>query len=424
MTQASEQIARQFANANYNKRIWGDIFFNVKAFGAVGDGITDDTQAIQSAIDAAYSNGSGTVGFPPGTYLCGDLTMRDKVSLYAFPSPFHYLSQIGYVTLKAKPGATYILNVAGVKGFGVHGILFNGSDRTSNGISSGGETGWIQNCKFEMCDTGIGKFNTKYLLTTYIEACMFEHCNKGIENIADSKILESFIYACRVGIALATGANANIISDNKIEWNFEEGVSLYQCLHNIISNNVIDRNGNTGILVYDCDHITISGNMFMRNGATTTNSNRQNHIYILESQNVDFVGNVTKKTTINDDGSGGMAPKKTMRIENSSNIIIIGNDLTGYVDTLLENVNNTKLLVNDNAGTTNSGLFTGNGGASFYSIPHGLTFFPGEVHVLPASADACGDFFVTVDTTNLYVQYKSATPSGSNNVLLRWSADY
>jgi hypothetical protein len=38
---------------------------NVKAFGATGDGVTDDTAAIQSALDNAQS-----VIFPEGTYLC------------------------------------------------------------------------------------------------------------------------------------------------------------------------------------------------------------------------------------------------------------------------------------------------------------------------------------------------------------------
>lgn len=42
---------------------------SVKDFGAVGDGVTDDTAAIQAAITSGYS-----VVFPAGTYLCANLT--------------------------------------------------------------------------------------------------------------------------------------------------------------------------------------------------------------------------------------------------------------------------------------------------------------------------------------------------------------
>lgn len=52
-------------------------YFNVKdtGFGAKGDGVTDDTTAIQAAINAANSASGGTVFFPVGTYLVSGLTL-------------------------------------------------------------------------------------------------------------------------------------------------------------------------------------------------------------------------------------------------------------------------------------------------------------------------------------------------------------
>ena len=42
--------------------------FNVRAYGATGNGTTDDTTAIQAAI-TAIGSGGGTLYFPPGTYI-------------------------------------------------------------------------------------------------------------------------------------------------------------------------------------------------------------------------------------------------------------------------------------------------------------------------------------------------------------------
>lgn len=55
-------------------------FQNVREFGAVGDGVTKDTMAIQAAIDAG-----GTVYFPKGTYLTGTLYLRDNGGLELAP---------------------------------------------------------------------------------------------------------------------------------------------------------------------------------------------------------------------------------------------------------------------------------------------------------------------------------------------------
>lgn len=58
------------------------IGLNVVDYGATGDGVTDDSAAIQAAINATPTNG-GIVRFPPGTYLCGTgLTIpRSRIAL-------------------------------------------------------------------------------------------------------------------------------------------------------------------------------------------------------------------------------------------------------------------------------------------------------------------------------------------------------
>lgn len=47
---------------------WGQEMYDVKAFGAVGDGTTDDSAAIQAAHDAAHASVGGIVFYPQGIY--------------------------------------------------------------------------------------------------------------------------------------------------------------------------------------------------------------------------------------------------------------------------------------------------------------------------------------------------------------------
>src|SRR5690242_7957895 len=54
--------------------------YNVKAYGALGNGITDDTASIQAAINAAEAT-LGTVTIPTGTYHFTGLTIPAAVSL-------------------------------------------------------------------------------------------------------------------------------------------------------------------------------------------------------------------------------------------------------------------------------------------------------------------------------------------------------
>src|SRR5688500_2449330 len=60
--------------------------FDVRQFGAQGDRSSDDTAAIQSAIDAAAEAGGGGVWFPPGDYHTSTLQLRSYVGLFAHPT--------------------------------------------------------------------------------------------------------------------------------------------------------------------------------------------------------------------------------------------------------------------------------------------------------------------------------------------------
>ena len=55
--------------------------FDVRDFGAVGDGKTKNTLSIQKAIDECSRTGGGVVKFEGGRYLTGMIFLKDSVTL-------------------------------------------------------------------------------------------------------------------------------------------------------------------------------------------------------------------------------------------------------------------------------------------------------------------------------------------------------
>jgi polygalacturonase len=59
-----------------------DEIFNVMDFGAMGNGVELDTEAIQKAIDHCAASNGGTVHFPPGVFLSGTLFLSSYVNIH------------------------------------------------------------------------------------------------------------------------------------------------------------------------------------------------------------------------------------------------------------------------------------------------------------------------------------------------------
>jgi len=58
------------------------VVYNVRDFGAKGDSVAIETDAINKAIDAASANGGGTVWFPAGEYLSFSIHLKSNITLH------------------------------------------------------------------------------------------------------------------------------------------------------------------------------------------------------------------------------------------------------------------------------------------------------------------------------------------------------
>ena len=56
--------------------------FNIKDYGAINDGKTNNTVAIQKAIDACFNNGGGSVYVPAGVFVTGTVNLKSNIDLH------------------------------------------------------------------------------------------------------------------------------------------------------------------------------------------------------------------------------------------------------------------------------------------------------------------------------------------------------
>jgi len=98
---------------------------DVTAFGAKGDGVTDDTAAIQAAITAVcnsypQANGGGSIFFPPGVYVLAQPQLPSTAAIFPLPCPgLHFvggngtLTSTGAAQFNRAPQVRLVVNNAG-----------------------------------------------------------------------------------------------------------------------------------------------------------------------------------------------------------------------------------------------------------------------------------------------------------------------
>ena len=79
---ASRAIADQLPDGTTHDNSRGTKVYNIRDFGAVGDGKTLNTAAVQAAVDACFKDGGGTVLVPAGVFQIGMIELKSNVTLH------------------------------------------------------------------------------------------------------------------------------------------------------------------------------------------------------------------------------------------------------------------------------------------------------------------------------------------------------
>lgn len=272
-------------------------------WGAVGDTSTDDTPA----FEAALATGKPVfVPVPDGQYIVGDLLIPDQTVLYGETGLNVGFSSVTAMTvLRAKSGATTILDISGCRGTHIHDLVVHGVDKSVHGICAVTDDSTnmqIHNVAVLFCDYAVGAESGYYIGGSWIT-----NCNLGISEYGLIRLLDSHINHNKIrtnnqdGIYLPTGMNDCMITGNKIEWNQGYGIHCLNSKQSTITGNLIDRAFKAGVLADSTDGTTITGNVIRRSGKNGTSEQRSQ--ILLKNTNTKLVISGNTGTVGRDDGT-------------------------------------------------------------------------------------------------------------------------
>jgi hypothetical protein len=215
---------------------------NVMDYGAVGNGVANDTAAIQAAIDT----GAKSIYFPQGTYLItttltitgsqrnffGNGALQSSPIIQAATNTFPIFSATG-----ATPQSLLSFSNLNLK-FGTYGFLSNVA--LSSGVGILDRTSFINVTFDQQTVGGIYGGTTQKMIIGQIKNCLFSYCVSGIKSLGgnfsiwsidDSKfegLNDSALYIYNVNDSQYSGSAINI-RGNRFEANNGTTSGYYYC---------------------------------------------------------------------------------------------------------------------------------------------------------------------------------------------------
>ncbi|MBF7142928.1 MULTISPECIES: putative Ig domain-containing protein [Pseudomonas] len=294
------------------------MIFNVKDFGAVGDGVTDDTAAMQAAIDAASAAGGGTVFVPSGTFIVsageepsdGCLMLKSNVHMEG--------EGAGLTTVKVADGSN--TKITGVirsaygeetHDFGLSNLTIDGNRDNTTGKIDGWFNGYIPgkdgqdtnvtlsgveikdcsgygfdpheqtvNMLIENCvshGNGLDGFVADYMIDTkYVNNVAYDNDRHGFNIVTsthDFTMTGNVAYGNGAGGIVVQRGSENIpspynvtIEGGAVYDNGAEGVLVKLSSGVTVTGVDIHDNGSAGVRIYGSSDVTVTGNTLTNNG--------------------------------------------------------------------------------------------------------------------------------------------------------------
>lgn len=271
-------LARAQRIDGFGVRVNGQVgrLYDVRAFGAIGDGVSDDTAAIRRAFQAVMTAKTGTVWFPCGTYyytatmaLYGasdaDADRLNGVTIAGehcaiLKHPDLYFSPWN-TNLATPDGAVFLISHA--DNVLIRGLMFQGFQNNNRGVADS-----------VIHLTGRGRNNTVE------DVVVYDHWRGTPIDYSGSErgiVQNNFIFNSSLGIQQSSVAGSAIVSGNVISGQHtfagNTGAQIYVSgVHSSVIGNYVEVPTSTeyGIQIADAaDYVEVTGNV-VRGIATCT----------------------------------------------------------------------------------------------------------------------------------------------------------
>ena len=443
---------------------------SVLDFGAVGDGVADDTAAIQAAFAAVSAN--DCIYFPPGTYKVSGINATGKaVTFLGYGATLNCTGATGAI-YKTDHGNKLVVDGLSFTGSGtgvnqtatvqnssqdeldIIGCSFDMNSGVYGVYINGGRNPRILNCFFRNTSSGNGIY-FKDTVSPFVNLCTFKgsgYVGRGIYypgtgNGTDAGLI---IRDCEIlgwdkGVEVV-GCDWLVIEGSTIDYN-NQSIKLGSQDRANISNNYIGSLGATAALwitydaagtapaysekifvvnntftghydggnTYDC--ILLDGTNSPDNCVIANNSisfyTRYGVNFSLASTKLEITGNTFAQRT-----GFGVAPVYNTLGATDSGVIINQNLFSNA--TTISAMNVTAVCrVNENIGlvTEGRGEAVVGSGISTFNVAHGMSYTPtkSDVVLTPSNAESAArnPYINSVDATNINVGFTAATTANA-----------